>query len=89
MLLNPKATEVFVDGKEYSITRQDYGSFQRLNIFHAEKRIGFRDLGLLVDQSDEAIQYLIRRMVGNYGPISKTKVTEDARGRYVKVGTTL
>ena len=71
MLLNPKAQDVMVDGKEYAITWQDYGSFIRLNVFQDEKRIGFRDLPLLTDTNYRTVRYLIRRMVGNYGPVPK------------------
>ena len=68
MLLNPKAESVIVDNKEYAITWQDYGEFIRLNVFQNDKRIGFRDLPLLVDTDFKMVQYCIRRMVG-YGSV--------------------
>ncbi len=71
-MLNPKAEEIFVDGKKYAITWQDYGPFIRMNIFKDERRIAFRDLPFLCDRGPLTIQYLIRRTVGGCGDIRQS-----------------
>jgi hypothetical protein len=66
---NPKLNEIAVDGIVYGTMWQDFGGYVRLVVCKNGKRIGERRVSAILDQGDEMVTYLIRRMVGNYGII--------------------
>ncbi len=65
---NTKLSYITVDGVVYGYMWFDFGDHLRFDAYQETKRIGFRKLPIDVDKQDDTITYLIRRMIGNYGP---------------------
>ena len=61
-MLNPKAIPIVVEGKEWSYMWQDFGQFKRLNVYDNDKRIGWKDMPISVDEGDRAITYFIKSL---------------------------
>lgn len=74
---NPKLIEIIVDDVIYGYMFWDFRSYVRLDVYQNNRRIGQRELPVHVDQGETTVIYLIRRMVGNYGPFRKTIATRE------------
>ena len=61
-MLNPKAISIVVEGKEWSYMWQDFGQFKRLNVYFDERRIGWKDMPISVDEGDRTITYFIKSL---------------------------
>ena len=88
-MLNPKTSVVLIDDTEYEIMWQDYGYFFRLNVFQNENRIGYRDLPVYTVRDFNTVRYLVRRMVGGYGPIGKDFEKQKEFTERIRKGTWL
>ena len=62
-MLNIQAVPISFEGKEYGLYWQDFGNFRRLTIYLNDKRIGWRNLPIGVDCSDNTVRYLIKTLL--------------------------
>jgi hypothetical protein len=68
-IMNPKSNPVKVDGVIYGVVWQDFGTFNRLNVYENDKKVGHRDLPIAIDQDLNIIRYVVRKMKGSCGPL--------------------
>ena len=85
-MINPKTSLIIVDDVQYEFMWMDFGHYYRFVLFQNDIRLGFRDVPVPVEKSHRMMVYLVRRMVGNYGPIGRTAKRERELNNQVRSG---
>lgn len=72
-MVNPRMIPVDLDGTQFAVTWQDFGSYMRLNVFHNEKLLGSKNFPIATDQGEGVVRYAIRSILkGNQNEHSQT-----------------